>query len=270
MFQVNDHKISGPKVGSQPSPNIGGKFAKGLPDTIIIHYTAGLDATSSIRTLCNTDGANRASAHLVVGRDSSVTQLVSFDTIAWHAGKSSYQGRIGFNQYAIGIEIDNAGELKKVEDKYIAWFGKEYKAEDVLKLRHRNQTMEKYWHAYTPDQIVIVRDICSVLCKAYPIKFILGHEEISPLRKVDPGPAFPLDEMRDAIFNDTADDGPDEFKVKDGKVKAELLNLRSAPTTGPIIQKLPKETKVKILDEDSGWYKVEALQVGWVKKEFIE
>ncbi len=130
--------------------------------------------------------------------------------------------------------------------------------------------MEKYWHAYTPDQIVIVRDICSMLCKAYPIEFILGHEEISPMRKVDPGPAFPLDEMRDAIFHETEDDGPDEFKTKEGKVKAELLNLRLAPSSGAIIQKLPKETKVKILDENSGWYKVETSQIGWVKKEYIE
>ncbi len=59
MFQVNDHKISGPKAAFQQSPNQGGKFAKGLPDTIIIHYTAGLDAASSVRTLCNTDVPNR-------------------------------------------------------------------------------------------------------------------------------------------------------------------------------------------------------------------
>src|SRR5687767_7791791 len=85
-------------------------------DTIIIHYTAGGSPESSIATLI--DPNIRASAHVVVGRDNSVTQLVPFNLIAWHAGESQYGNRVGFNQYSIGIEIDNAGKLEKRGDKY--------------------------------------------------------------------------------------------------------------------------------------------------------
>jgi N-acetylmuramoyl-L-alanine amidase len=204
----------------------------------------------------------------VVGRDSTITQLVPFNVVAWHAGKSQYQDRVGFNQYSIGIEIDNAGELTKVGDKFIAWFGKEYPPDQVANLKHRNQSGLKYWHTYTENQIVNVFDICALLANTYPIRFILGHEEISPLRKTDPGPAFPLDKLRDRLFNKRDENKPEDFPSR-GKVISEMLNLRQAPVKGDVIIKLPKETKVNILEEKEGWYKIATEQVGWVKKEFI-
>ena len=71
------------------------------PDMIILHYTAGASAAGSAFYLARPDV--KASAHVVIGRRGEVIQLVAFDTQAWHAGESSYEGRIGLNRYSIGI-----------------------------------------------------------------------------------------------------------------------------------------------------------------------
>ena len=88
-------------------PIKGAYLPQACRDTIIIHYTAGANAESAIHTLC--DRERKVSAHLVVGRDGAVTQLLPFNTIGWHAGRSHWRERTSFNQYSIGIEIDNAG-----------------------------------------------------------------------------------------------------------------------------------------------------------------
>ena len=166
-MNINNHRLEG--VSFKPSPNFKGKFSAALPDTIIIHYTAGSSAESSVTTLCNPN--TKASAHLVVGRDGAITQLIPFDTIAWHAGKSSYKGRSGFNRYSIGIEIDNAGRLTKSGNKYAAWFGRLYEEDSVIQAVHRNETSQSYWHRYPETQIEVVRDLCSFLfCPLYIIK----------------------------------------------------------------------------------------------------
>jgi N-acetylmuramoyl-L-alanine amidase len=268
-MKIDNHKLTDdPRVKEVSSPNHGGVFAAGHPDTIVIHFTAGSSAASSVKSLCDDKSPNRASAHLVIGRDSSITQLVPFNTVAWHAGKSQHNGRTGFNQYSIGIEIDNAGELTKTGEKYLSWFGKEYPVNEVVHLKHRNHDGLRYWHTYTEDQIVIVEEICKLLLNAYPIRFILGHEEISPTRKTDPGPAFPLDNLRDELLNQVSDDGAEDL-LKQGKVTAEILNLRVAPENGDVLLKLPKETQLKILEEKEGWLKVVTEQIGWVKKDFV-
>jgi hypothetical protein len=76
---------------------------KAPPDTVILHYTAGSSAASSAAWL--TDLTVKASAHVVIGKDGEIYQLVPFDTIAWHAGTSAYGGRTAFNNFSIGIVI---------------------------------------------------------------------------------------------------------------------------------------------------------------------
>lgn len=258
----------------QNSPNHGGKFAAGAPDSIIVHYTAGSSAESSIRTLCNPE--IQASAHLVVGRDGAVTQLIPFDTVAWHAGRSSYKGRVGFNKYSIGIEIDNAGRLTKSGSKFAAWFGRKYDADDVVEAVHRNESKPDYWHAYSEEQITAVSEICEALIKNYQIDTILGHEEIAPKRKSDPGPAFPLDKLRERMF--MADRSQEEAEEPSfglsgtGLVTASKLNIRasSSPNARTVAPPLAKGSLVKILNESDGWYQVETTTTGWVKKDYIK
>ena len=121
------------------SPNQGGPFAPGQPDTIVIHYTAGANAESAIHTLC--DRERKVSAHLVVGRDGVVTQLLPFNIVGWHAGRSQWRERESFNQYSIGIEIDNAGQLSERDGRYESWFGQTYPAAEVVRGTHRNQSL---------------------------------------------------------------------------------------------------------------------------------
>ena len=80
------------------------------PDMIVLHYTAGVSAASSADYLVRPEV--KASAHLVIGRDGRIFQLVPFHVEAWHAGRSRYTGREGLNRFSIGIELDNLGRLQ--------------------------------------------------------------------------------------------------------------------------------------------------------------
>lgn len=196
-FDLFEGRLLGPYVEYRPSPNTPGLFAF-PPDTILIHYTASLDAESAIRELTRT-GKGGVSAHLVIDRDGSPYQLLSFDSVGWHAGISEWQGRKGVNPRSIGIEIVNAGRLEVREGAFYTWSGQRVEDSEVLGATHRNEDFSSYWQLYTPEQIDTVRVLCQLLMQHYPIKYILGHEEVSPGRKVDPGPALPLDTMRNEL-----------------------------------------------------------------------
>ena len=266
-------RLTGDGVAFRASPNTRGTFGPALPDTIVIHYTAGASLESSVATLC--DPRTSASAHLVIGRDGAIVQLVPFDTIASHAGRSSHDGRHGFNKFAIGIEIDNAGRLEKAGSQYLSWFGRTYSGEDVIEAVHRNQTEAAFWHRYTEVQITLVEEICRLLISAYGIGWILGHEEISPGRKIDPGPAFPLDKLRARLFGPArAEDAPADppARPRAGRVDVDRLNIRAEPSLAApaVAPPLPRGTVVDILAESSGWSEVDVRIHGWVKSEFLK
>ena len=85
-MQINNHLLVGEGIKIDLTKKNTTKFGENLPDTIVIHYTAGSSFQSSVNTLKNPFWP--ASAHVVVGKDGELAQLVSFDTQAWHAGKS--------------------------------------------------------------------------------------------------------------------------------------------------------------------------------------
>ena len=198
-MKIRNHLLEGEGVDFRGSPNQGGEYAEGALDTIIIHYTAGANAESAIETLSDTE--RRVSAHLVVGRDGAVTQLLLFNAIGWHAGVSQWGQREGFNQYSIGIEIDNAGQLEQKDGEYVSWFGQDYPEEEVFWGVHRNQIEATPWHRFTKVQVEAVEELCRLLIAEYGLRHILGHEEIAPQRKIDPGPAFPLDGLRARLLH---------------------------------------------------------------------
>jgi len=268
IMQIKNHLLEGTGVQFEETPNQSGEFKAEDLDTIIIHYTAGPSAKSAIRTL--TSPKVKASAHLVIDRDGSIIQLAPFNIITWHAGKSAYQGRTGFNKYAIGIELVNAGPLDKSGSKYRAWYGTKYGDDDVIEAVHRNQTRPKYWQTYTEEQIEVTKELCELLIDAYNIVHVLGHEEISPKRKQDPGPAFPLDKLRDHLMQGGRDHDDDEDTPEEGRVTVSKLNIRSKPKTGEkVANALTKDQKVRILDEKDGWYRVSTEVEGWVYGKYI-
>lgn len=95
------------------------------------------------------------SAHFLIRRDGELIQFVSADDRAWHAGKSSWQGRDNCNDYSIGIELEG------LED-----------------------------HPFEPAQYTRLTQLLHAIAQAYPIRHVVGHEHIAPGRKRDPGVAF--------------------------------------------------------------------------------
>lgn len=199
IVKILNHILVAAAVPVKISPNMGGFFPDGLPDTIVIHYTAGPTAKSAIDTLTNP--ANSVSTHVVVDRDGSITQLVPFNRIAWHAGKSFHKNRSGLNSFSIGIEIVNAGRLKQEGLRFVSWFGKSYPEDEVIFATHKNESKSSYWHKFTVAQIDATFQLCMSLKERYSINYILGHDEIAPGRKVDPGPAFPIEKLRDNVLS---------------------------------------------------------------------
>ncbi len=165
-------------------------FAAAYPDALVFHYDSG----ESLETSAKYQQADKtmASVHVLIGRDGRMIQLLPFNTIAWHAGKSDYKGRSGYNNFSIGIEFVNAGALTKKDGKFRSWMGKAYEASEVVELTHKNESQPRYWLKYTDEQIKRAEQLCQLLTQKFSIKEILGHEDLAPGRKQDPGPAFPL------------------------------------------------------------------------------
>ena len=269
-MEIVDHLLKGTNVKKMvPSPNHSGGFAAGDLDTVIMHYTAGPYKTA-LRTLVNP--RVRASAHIIIDRDGTITQLVPFNLMAWHAGRSYYKSRIGFNKYSIGIEMVNSGYLTKSGNIYRAWYGESFNPSEVIEGIHRNQSNAKYWHVYTSEQIDAAYELVQAIIDEYGIKFILGHEEIAPNRKQDPGPAFPLDRFRERLLGTTRDDNSTVELPDSGRIIASSLNIRSNPNSSSpkVAQPLKRGKKVVILDEHNGWYKVSSSIVGWVFGKYVD
>lgn len=186
-------------IVQRPSPNHGGKLTR--PSLITIHYTAGRTAESAVNWLCNP--LSKASAHFVIGRDSTTYQLVPTDVVAWHAGQSRWGLRTGVNSFSIGIELDNPGFLHKTTVGY--WrspsTGEVYQPEDVIEGVHKHGTAKVGWLLYTENQLNRLYELGRELVDQFPsLQEIAGHDDISPGRKWDPGFSFDMDAARTSIF----------------------------------------------------------------------
>lgn len=276
-MEIKNHRLTGDKVGAyKATTKTSGSFKEGMPDTVIIHYTASPTASSAINVLL--DKKIMASAHIVVDVDGTVTQMADFNIITWHAGRSEYKGRDKFNNLSIGIEIVNSGPITEKGGRYYDVYNNEYPASQVVKAKHRfNPNFADYWHKYTDIQLKVVKEICELLKANYGIKYILGHEEISVGRKHDPGPAYPLDEMRDSVLLGPVAGGvtaaPTAFKAKDAAfVSVSKLNIRKAPDAASekVAEPLLNGTKLIVLEDAGEWCKVATRIKGWVSSKFLD
>lgn len=186
----------GKQVAYKPSPNRGGAIK---PTLLVMHYTAGQSAAGAISWLCNP--AAKASAHLVLDQAGVVTQLVPFTISAWHAGQSAWKGKRLCNGFSIGIEMVNPGFLtKRADGKFYDVAGKVVPASSVMFARHKNGGAELPWMIYPKEQLEAAAEIALAITQTYGIKEIVGHEDIAPGRKTDPGPAFPMAAFVSRIF----------------------------------------------------------------------
>jgi N-acetylmuramoyl-L-alanine amidase len=137
--------------------------------------------------------AAKASAHLVIGRDGRIVQMVAFNRRAWHAGISRWGAIENLNAYAIGIELDNAGRLQRRGDG--AWVhpvsGRVVPVREVIEAQHKAEARPTGWHAF-PEAQLNATAAARVLHDRYGFIDILDHDDIASGRKVDPAPAFPM------------------------------------------------------------------------------
>ncbi len=127
---------------------------------VIIHYTGMQSEIESLKRLKNKN--SKVSCHYFIGKKGEIIQLVKENKIAWHAGKSKWKGFSNLNKNSIGIELANKGHN----------FG---------------------YERFPNNQIKSLKLLCIHIKKKYKIQSInfLGHSDIAPLRKIDPGEKFP-------------------------------------------------------------------------------
>ena len=179
------------------SPNHGGVIE---PEILTMHYSAGGGVGAVNAHFMNPDAD--ASSHALIGRDLSITQYVPFNIRAWHAGVSVWDGRESVNDFSIGIELDNAGMLGPyLADQWRAWWGRLYPGSEVTVAIHKNRISPNGWHIYRPEQIDAAVQLAKSLVGEYNLRAIVGHEDVAPDRKVDPGPAFPMAEFRRRVMD---------------------------------------------------------------------
>ncbi len=146
-----------------PSKN----FDERRPVVIVLHYTEQESVAQSLDTLRSRNSGGRVSSHYLVGKDGTIYQLVKDGQRAWHAGAGKWGAITDVNNASIGIEIDNNGKTP-------------------------------YPDAQIDSLIVLLRDLTTRL--RIPPTQIIGHSDLAPTRKIDPGPLFPWKRLHEAGF----------------------------------------------------------------------
>ena len=180
------------------------------PLYVVIHYTEGFSADSSVSGW-KTKG-DGILAHVVIDRDGTIYQCRPFNRICFHAGghgmaiwQDPRTGKTydGANSVSIGIEIANTG-MNAALHKNLGT-GKPYPDGTTVAASHRNGSKGsseardgKEWEVYPKPQLRSVFGLVSLLMAKYDLHDITGHDCISSWRKADPGPAFPMLELRKA------------------------------------------------------------------------
>lgn len=195
------------------------------PRFIVIHITAGGTGQSSINGWIRD---RKASAHTVIDRDGTEHQCVPFNRIAYHAGVSSWRGRQNLNNCSIGIEIANWGDLRQsATGAFVSWANRPVPHDHVIMARHKFGGPVAPWEVITEAQIEAVCHQIAALKAAYPSLIeVVGHCDIAPARRRDPGPAAPMERFAAALAGRAAG-GADLWRV----ASASGLNIRAAPSS---------------------------------------
>lgn len=142
----------------RPSPNHDAR--PGAVDMLILHYTGMPTGAAALERMC--DGEAKVSAHYMIEEDGTVFRLVPEEHRAWHAGVSFWAGAPRVNDRSIGIELVNPGH-------------------------------DWGYRAFPEAQIAALIDLAKAILArhAIPARHVLGHSDVAPDRKTDPGELFP-------------------------------------------------------------------------------
>jgi len=189
-----------------------GQYAQSYPRGLVVHWTAG---HRNGLTLGNELMRDTGMLYLIGDKDGNLGQSDPLTHHGYHAGVSSHKFASGYvsDEYA-GLELQAAGNLTKKADGYYSWFGTRIpEAEWVAAVRNENIAAGVY-HIYTQAQMMLIRRLCAWLYLNNPTVFspdrVVGHDEVSPGRKSDPGGAVidaggrpqAMSWLRQTIWND--------------------------------------------------------------------
>ena len=148
-----------PQAIESPSPNFDARPDGQAIDILLLHYTGMETATAALARLC--DETAKVSAHYCIDEDGTLVRLVPEDQRAWHAGVASWAGAGDINARSIGIELVNPGHE----------FG---------------------YRAFPDAQMASLIELAGGILAHHPIpaRRVLGHADVAPLRKEDPGELF--------------------------------------------------------------------------------
>ncbi|MEM6940444.1 MAG: N-acetylmuramoyl-L-alanine amidase [Pseudomonadota bacterium] len=147
--------LSALKIEDHPSPNFGPRRDGLLPQLIVLHYTAMATADAACARLC--DPAAEVSAHYLITQKGAVWRLVPEEARAWHAGAGNWHGHDDINSRSVGIELDNRGD-----------------------------------HPFSEPQMASLEGLLREIMQRWsiPPAGVIGHSDMAPGRKIDPGPHF--------------------------------------------------------------------------------
>lgn len=174
----------------QPSPNHGARSLGARVDMVVIHYTGMETAEAALERMCDADA--KVSAHYMIGEDGTVWRLVADRDRAWHAGKSRWAGASNINDISIGIELVNPGHE----------FG---------------------YRPFAPAQMAALIDLGREIVARHriPPARVLGHSDVAPGRKQDPGELFDWPALAEAGLGLWPGDAPADTAQGGGKAGAE-------------------------------------------------
>ena len=176
------HKIPNSLLSiiSYPSQN----YEKRLDviEYIVIHFTDMQTTQESLDLLCFSHSHQRVSAHFLIDEVGTIFSLVDPIYTAWHAGKSFWKGKKNLNHSSIGIEL----QYKPYKAQGCSPYPSLQKDKNIFFLGY-------FFPSYEMPQINSLLKLLDFLCDTYKIhrSNVLGHQDIAPCRKIDPGPSFP-------------------------------------------------------------------------------
>ncbi|HXS39564.1 MAG TPA: N-acetylmuramoyl-L-alanine amidase [Stellaceae bacterium] len=175
------------KLRDRPSPNFDARPGAGGVEMLILHYTGMRTAAEALDRLC--DPAAKVSAHYLIDEDGAVWRLVDEARRAWHAGLSCWRDCRDVNGASIGIELVNPGHE----------FG---------------------YRAFPEAQMRALEELARGILKRHPMppRAVLGHSDVAPQRKQDPGELFDWPRLAQAgigLWPDFAADTPDAATIEE-------------------------------------------------------
>jgi len=181
-----------------------GAYQNGYPKGAIVHFTAGRRSGLTSGLDYQVDQGH---LYFLIEEDGNIGQNFPLDSWGYHAGPSSYPGLNGtVSDDLVGIEIQCAGKLRKEGSRYFSWYGEQIPVAQVRSISSQTANQEAgHYHKYTDAQEDALKKLLVWLTRnntdTFKVDYIVGHDEVSPRRKNDPGGSLstPMPELRETV-----------------------------------------------------------------------